>query len=75
MCSGSFENVINKMYLQIIHILYIYIYMYKQDLALNNLMLIIYIFRTIVLIFVAMFITMFRPLYAPAFLSPVNFSC
>ena len=30
-------------------------------------MYIIYIFRTIVLIFVAMFITMFRPLYAQAF--------
>ena len=29
--------------------------------------IIIYIFRTIVLIFVAMFITMFRPLYAPTF--------
>ena len=32
-------------------------------------MYIIYIFRTIVLIFVALFITTFRPLYAPAFSS------
>ena len=30
-------------------------------------MYIIYIFRTIILIFVAMFITTFQPLYAPAF--------
>ena len=32
-----------------------------------GIMYIIYIFRTIVLIFVAMFIVTFRPLYAPAF--------
>ena len=32
-----------------------------------GIMYIIYIFRTIILIFVAMFITTFRPLYAPAF--------
>ena len=32
-----------------------------------DIMYVIYIFRTIVLIFVAMFITTFRPLYAPAF--------
>ena len=32
-------------------------------------MYIIYLFRTIVLIFVDMFITTFRPLYAPAFFS------
>ena len=32
---GSFKNVINKMYSQIIYIQYIY--MYEEDLALNNL--------------------------------------
>ena len=32
-----------------------------------GIMYIIYIFQTIVLIFVAMFITTFWPLYAPAF--------
>ena len=32
MSLGSFKNVINKMYLQIIYL----IYMYKEDLALNN---------------------------------------
>ena len=35
MTSGSFKNDIYKMYLQIIY-LYL-IYMYKEDLALNNL--------------------------------------
>ena len=33
MSSDLFKNVINKMYLQIIYIQYVY----KQDLALNNL--------------------------------------
>ena len=33
MSLGSFKNVINKMCLQIIYL----IYMYKKDLALNNL--------------------------------------
>ena len=33
MSKGSFKNVIYKMYLEIIYL----IYMYKQDLALNNL--------------------------------------
>ena len=33
MSLGSFKNVINKMCLQIIYL----IYMYKEDLALNNL--------------------------------------
>ena len=37
MNSGSFKNVINKMYLQIPNI-----YLYKQDLALNNLQWLIY---------------------------------
>ena len=32
-----------------------------------GIMYIIYIFRTIVLIFVAKFITTFRPMYGPAF--------
>ena len=36
-------------------------------------MYIIYIFRTIVLIFFAMFITTFRPLFAPAFFSWLEF--
>ena len=31
--SGSYKNIIYKMYLQIIYL----IYMYKEDLALNNL--------------------------------------
>ena len=33
MSLGSFKNIINKMCLQIIYL----IYMYKKDLALNNL--------------------------------------
>ena len=33
MSLGSFKNVINKMYLQIIYL----IYMYKEELVLNNL--------------------------------------
>ena len=33
MSLGSFKNVINKMYLEIIYL----IYMYKEDLTLNNL--------------------------------------
>ena len=33
MCLDSFKNIINKMYLQIIYL----IYMYEDDLALNNL--------------------------------------
>ena len=33
MKSGSFKNVIYKMYLEIIYLIYIY----KEDLALNNL--------------------------------------
>ena len=37
MSSGSFKNVIYKISLEIIHL----IYMYKQDLALNNLQLLI----------------------------------
>ena len=38
MSSGPFKNVINKICLQIIYL----IYMYKEDLALNNLRLICY---------------------------------
>ena len=37
MISGSFKNIIYKIYLQIIYIQHKYIYVYKQDLALNNL--------------------------------------
>ena len=37
MNSGSFANVIYKMCLQIMYIFNIYIYMYKEDLELNNL--------------------------------------
>ena len=40
---------------------------YVENPKLVYIMYIIYIFRTIVLIFVAMFFTTFRPLYAPAF--------
>ena len=36
MALGSFQNIINKMCLQIIYI-YIYIFVNKEDLALNNL--------------------------------------
>ena len=37
-CSGSFNNVIEKLCLKITYIQHIYsIYMYKEDLALNNL--------------------------------------
>ena len=35
--SGSFKNLIYKMYLQIIYL----VYMYKEDLALNNQQLLI----------------------------------
>ena len=38
MCSGSFKDIINKMCLEIIYL----IYMYKKDLALNNLQWLIY---------------------------------
>ena len=43
-------------------------YMYAHiEIKTKNIIYIIYIFRAIVVIFVAMFITTFRPLYAPAF--------
>ena len=42
MSSISFKNVIKKMCLQITYTLYIYIYICKQDLALNNLQWLIY---------------------------------
>ena len=37
MSSDSFKNVINKMYLEIIYL----IYMYEKDLALNNIQLLV----------------------------------
>ena len=36
MSSSSFKNVINRMFLNPIFNVYIYIYIYKEELALNN---------------------------------------